>query len=163
MKREEAEYLVTVSDRAGKPYKSYSAGENAYVEIFETIDGKWQGEAVSVFKANQPAASTTWRPDHPGARLIMRVFKGDLIALDQDGKRKIMVVRQLEHSNNRFKLAAHNEAGELQKRHADVNGDPFRWLIASYGTLKSLNAERVRVDELGRPWRVQPEDMQPIQ
>ena len=37
--------------------------------------------------------------------------------------------------------------------HADGN-DPFRWLMASYGTLKNLNAEPVRIDEIGRVWRV---------
>ena len=47
----------------------------------------------------------------------------------------------------------HSSAGDLDKRHADGN-DPFRWLMASYSTLKTLNAEQVRVDEIGRIWRV---------
>jgi hypothetical protein len=30
--------------------------------------------------------------------------------------------------------------------------------MASYNTLKALNAVQVRVDELGRVWRVQPKN-----
>ena len=47
LKPEKPEYLVPVHDRrTGAPYKAYSAGENFCVEIFETADGKWNGEAV---------------------------------------------------------------------------------------------------------------------
>ena len=153
VKTEQPEYLVTLRDKSGKPYKSYSAGENAYVEIFETPEGKWLGEAMLVFRANQADATMKWPEKYPGSRLVMRIFKGDLIALDLDDRRAVMVVRHLDASNNRFKLAEHNEAGNLDKRHADGN-DPFRWLMASYGTLKNLNAEPVRIDEIGRVWRV---------
>ena len=156
IKPEKPEYLVTIRDRSGKPYKSYSAGENAFVEIFETPDGRWRGEAMSVFRANQKDQSLRWPTEFPGARLVMRVFKGDLIALDLSGRRTVMVAHRLDAAANRFKLAPHNEAGNLDQRHAD-GADPFRWLMASYGTLKTMSAERVRVDELGRLWRVRPE------
>jgi CRISPR-associated endonuclease Csn1 len=159
-KAEKPEYLVTVRDKSGNPYKSYSAGENAFVEIFETPDGKWLGEAASIFKANQSDFGLHWPDAHPGARRIMRVFKGDLVALDVKGQRTIMVVHRLDAASNRFKLAAHNETGNLDQRHADEI-DPFRWLMASYGTLKAMNAERVRVDELGRLWRVTPTEAGP--
>ncbi|HVA14366.1 MAG TPA: hypothetical protein VNF99_14030, partial [Stellaceae bacterium] len=155
IKPEKPDYLVPVSDKNGKPYKAYSAGENAFVEIFETADGRWLGEAVSIFKANQPDSRPRWPTTHPGARLVMRVFKGDLIALEYQGRPTIMVVHRLDASANRFKLAAHNEAGNLDQRHADA-ADPFRWLMASYSTLKTMKAERVRADETGRLWRVAP-------
>ena len=49
--------------------------------------------------------------------------------------------------------------GNLDERHNEDNEvDPFRWFMASYNTLKAMNAERVRVDELGRLWRVKPEE-----
>jgi CRISPR-associated endonuclease Csn1 len=156
-KSEKPEYLVTVRDEAGNAYKAYSAGENAFVDIFETRDGKWSGEASSVFKANQPEASPAWRTNQGDARFIMRIHKGDLISVDLEGKRTVMVVHRLDASANRFKLAAHNETGNLDQRHAD-QADPFRWLMASYNTLKAMKAERVRVDELGRPWRIAPDE-----
>jgi CRISPR-associated endonuclease Csn1 len=87
----------------------------------------------------------------------MRVFKNDLLAVDVKGVRTIMVVRQLDAAARRFKLAPHNETGNLQARHdTDNEIDPFRWLIASYNVLKGMNAEPVRVDALGRVWRVNP-------
>ena len=161
IKSEKADYLVPIATQNGQAYKAYSAGENAFVEIFETSDGRWLGEAVSVFKANQIGAQPRWPALYPEARLVMRIFKGDLIALELQGKWTIMVVHRLDAAANRFKLAAHNEAGNLDQRHADPV-DPFRWLMASYNTLKARGAERVRVDELGRPWRVEAEHRQRV-
>jgi CRISPR-associated endonuclease Csn1 len=107
---------------------------------------------VTVFETNQPNGAAQARADgHP----VMRVFKGDLVALEQSGRRMVMRVHRLDAAANRFKLAEHNEAGNLDQRHADAE-DPFRWLMASYGTLKAMNTQKVRVDELGRVWRALP-------
>ncbi len=155
LKPEKPDYLVAVSHGERPHKKAYSSGENAFIDIFETPDGKWRGEATTVFQANEPSHRPRWRSRD--AAFVMRVRKGDLIALDHDGASQVMVVHRLDASASRFKLAAHNETGNLDKRHAEPNDtDPFRWLMASYGTLKERGAERVRVDELGRVWRVSP-------
>jgi CRISPR-associated endonuclease Csn1 len=158
LKPEKPEYLIPIRDRRnGETYKAYSAGENFCVEIYETADGKWNGEAVRRFDANQKGYKPKWRAENPGARLVMRVHKGDLIRLNHDGQSKIMVIHRLEASTQRFKLAAHKETGNLGRRHATNNDiDCFRWLMPCYNTLKLLGAERVRVDELGRVWRAPP-------
>lgn len=156
-KSEKPNYLVSISAADGGAYKAYSAGENAFVDIYETSDGRWAGEATSRFQANHPGYTPRWRSEHPDARFIMRAFKGDLIALELAGVRTVMVVHRLDAAANRFKLAAHNETGNLDQRHTDES-DPFRWLMASYNTLKAMNAERIRADELGRPWRIAPEE-----
>lgn len=155
LKPEKPDYLVAVSHGERPHKKAYSSGENAFIDIFETPDGKWRGEATTVFQANEPSHRPRWRSRD--AAFVMRVRKGDLIALDHDGASQVMVVHRLDASASRFKLAAHNETGNLDKRHAEPSDtDPFRWLMASYGTLKERRAERVRVDELGRVWRVSP-------
>lgn len=156
LKTENLDYLVAVADpKTGAPYKVYSAGENFCVEIFETADGQWRGEAVSRYAANQKGRAPRWRDDHPGAKLAMRIAKGDLIRLEHEGARKVMAVHRLDAAAGRFKLAPHNETGNLDRRHATAQDiDPFRWLMASYGTLKRLGAEQVRVDELGEVRRV---------
>lgn len=158
LKPERPEYLVPIRDRRnGAVYKAYSAGENFCVEVFAMEDGKWGGEAVRRYDANQEAHVPPWRNDRPGARLVMRLHKGDLLRLEHEGQPKIMVVHRLDAAAGRFKLAAHNETGNLDRRHATDNEiDPFRWLMASYATLKRMGAEPVRVDELGRVWRIQP-------
>lgn len=156
LKAEKPEYLVPVADRSGKPYKFYSAGKNAFVEIFELPNGEWHGEAMTVFQANQETSELSWRTEFPGARLVMRVFKGDMIRIDHDGREKIVTVERLEPSAKRLRLAEHNEAGSLQQRHEDKT-DPFDWIFGSYARLKDWNAERVRVDEIGRLWRIPPD------
>lgn len=165
LKKEKPDYLVAIANRnGGEAYKAYSAGENFCVDVFETEDGKWNGEAVRRFDANKQnvGAKTPhapqWRVTHPDAKLVMRIHKGDLIRLEHDGSTRIMVVHRLDAAAGRFKLAEHNETGNLDKRHATDNDvDPFRWLMASYNTLKKRNAIPVRVDELGQVWRVSPD------
>jgi CRISPR-associated endonuclease Csn1 len=164
LKKEKGDYLVPIANRAsGVAYKAYSAGENFCVEVFETADGKWDGEAIRRFDANKKNAgpriahAPQWRNANKDAKLVMRIHKGDLIRLDHEGRTRIMVVHRLDAAAGRFKLADHNETGNLDKRHATDNDiDPFRWLMASYNTLKKLTAVAVRVDELGRVWRVMP-------
>lgn len=165
LKKEKPDYLVPIANKqTGKSYKAYSAGENFCVEIFETANGKWNGEAVRRFDANkQNAGAKTphtpeWRVTYPNAKLAMRIHKGDLIRLEHEGSSRVMVVHRLDAAAGRFKLADHNETGNLDKRHAtNIEIDPFRWLMASYGTLKKMGAVPVRVDELGRVWRISPD------
>jgi CRISPR-associated endonuclease Csn1 len=158
LKPEKPEYLVPIKDRrTGATYKAYSAGENFCVEIYEMPDGTWGGEAIRRFDANQQEYRACWPKENPAARPVMRIHKGDLLRLDHEGQSKIMVVHRLDAAAGRFKLAPHNETGNLDRRHATANEiDPFRWLMASYGTLKKIGAVPVRVDELGRVWRIQP-------
>ena len=152
LKPMDAAFLVPVAADGGTPYKAYAAGENAFVDILETPRGKWVGEAATIFQANDKGWRPAWTADET-LRFVMRVFKGDMIRLERDGRTEIMVVRQLDAASNRFKLAPHNEAGSLQERH-DNPDDPFRWLMASYNTLRQMKAVRVRVDALGTLWRV---------
>ncbi len=129
--------------------KAYAPGENHCVEIYETVSGEWAGEGITVFDAHAVAFRPSWRTGEPTARLVMRVHKGDLIEADFDGARKVYRAYRLEPSAKRLRLAAHNESGALEKRHAD-EADPFRWVFATYARLKEAKASRVRVDALGR-------------
>ena len=86
----------------------------------------------------------------------MRVHKGDLVALEEGGGQTVYRVVRLSISNKILYLAPHNEAGELAKRHDD-NDDPFRWNFASFGKLKAVKAQRLRIDVLGR-FYLAPED-----
>lgn len=148
---EDPAFTVSIANReSGQPYKAYAAGKNLFVDIIEADDGRWIGRAVTRFQANQRGNEIAAL----GGKPIMRIFKGDLIALDVKGVRTVMVVRQLRQSV--CLLAPHNETGNLQARHeTDNQVDPFRWSMPSYSTLKSLGARLVRVDELGRVWNVQ--------
>ncbi|MGH6680342.1 MAG: hypothetical protein ACREDL_15775, partial [Bradyrhizobium sp.] len=91
----------------------YIPGENAFVDLLELPDGKWAGEALSFFRANRDGAKRRRPISHSAAQFVTRLFKGDLIALDLKGQRAVMIVHRLDAANNRFKLAAHNEAGNF--------------------------------------------------
>lgn len=129
--------------------KAYVPGDNHRIEIYELPDGQWAGEGVTVFDANQPGYAPAWRAAHPGAKLVMRVHNGDLIEADFGQGQRIYQVCVLDAGNNRLRLAAHNEAGSLGKRHGD-EGDPFRYEIKAYSRLKAASARRMRIDAIGR-------------
>ncbi len=95
LKPEKPEYLVAVCDKAGEPYKFYSAGENAYVDIVKAPDGRWRGGGGhTVFDANRPnRRATDVAASRSDAPLVMRVFKGDLLRIDHTGSSKIVMRR----------------------------------------------------------------------
>lgn len=140
---------VKVVEHGGGFRKAYSAGDNHCIEIYELPDGSWRGEGVTVFDANRPEFYPAWRGRHPDAKLALKVHNGDLIEADFGDGRTIYRVCRLEASNNRLRLAPHNEAGSLAERHSDPD-DPFRYAIKSYGPLKKARARRMRVDPIGR-------------
>jgi len=154
-KKEKPEYLVPIKDKEGAAYKAYSSGENLFVELYETSDGKWHGEPVTVFQANQKGYEPGWHSQFPEAKFIMRIYKGDLLKIHHDGLEKIVKVVRLSPSNNIFYLVQHNEAGSFPARHSNTD-DPFRWVFGSYGKIKEWDATLVRVDELGTVWKFQP-------
>jgi CRISPR-associated endonuclease Csn1 len=156
-KAEKPEYLVAVRDRTGTPYKAYSAGENAFVDILQSEQGRWIARATTVFQANQKSGTPGWPLDESTVRFVMRVFKGDMLRIDHEGRSKIVKIVRLSPSNNVLYLVEHHEAGVFQARHDDED-DPFRWIFANFDKLREWNAERVRVDELGRLWRVRPDE-----
>jgi CRISPR-associated endonuclease Csn1 len=148
--------FVTIKDRrTGAPYKAVIPGENHHIDIVEGPDGKWVGFAATVFAANQKGLAPAWKEALPGAKLIMRVHKGDMIELtDKDGVRRIKRVVRLEISANRLRLAEHLEAGALQDRHEkkkeEFKRDPFEWDFATISKMKDRGAHLVYVDEIGR-------------
>src|SRR6185437_11185802 len=130
-KAEKPEYLVSIRDKSGRVYKTYSAGENAFVDILESPEGKWIARATTVFQANQKNEKPSWQKDGGEARFVMRVFKGDMLRIDHEGKNKIVKIVRLSPSNNVLYLVEHNEAGVFQARHDDKD-DPFRWVFANF-------------------------------
>lgn len=147
--KKEASTVAIKNRRNGRIYKALVPGDNHHIDIVQMRDGSWQGFAATVFDVNQKDWRPEWERNKLGGKLVMRLHKGDTIEVDHEGQRKIMVVHRLSPSNNILYLAAHNEGGELAKRHADSD-DLFRWDFANIGGLKSRSARRVRVDSMGR-------------
>ena len=128
--------------------KIQALSDNHRIEIFE-LNGKWKGETVSVFDANQPGFNSSWRCVHPDAKPVMRLHKGDLIEADFGSGRIVYRVCRLEAAAKRLRLAPHNEAGSLDSRHADAE-DPFSYELKAYSKLQAADAIKVRVNPIGQ-------------
>lgn len=133
--------------------KTYVLGNNHRIEIYETPDGEWKGEGVSVFDANQADFTPKWKLENPEAKLAIRAHNGDLIEADFGKGLEIFKVCQLRPSASLLVLAKHNEGGSLDKRHED-KADSFQYKFASYPRLKQANAIRVIVDPIGQVQRM---------
>jgi CRISPR-associated endonuclease Csn1 len=156
LKTKDQKYLLQLSKKGeNAAYKAYAADSNLFMEIYERTDGEWGGEAVTVYQANTKGTILRWPSDNPGARLVMRVYKDDLIRIDHDGERKIVRVVRLEPSAKRIRLAESIESGSLEDRNK-TDKDPFEWIFGYYHRLKEWNARPVRVNELGKVKLIHP-------
>lgn len=135
-----------------EPYKAYKGDSNYCYEIFRTEGGKWDGRVVSSFEAqgkdyqafmrSSRFRTTTWS----GEDLVMRIVRGDMVAIDEDSQRRIMYVPNF--SEGQIALAEHFEANvEARRRDKD---DEFRMIYKTPGSIKALRARRVFVDPVGR-------------
>lgn len=156
LKTKDPKYLLSLSKKGENiPYKAYAADSNLFMEIFEKPDGEWDGEAVTFHQANQESYILRWPANHPGSKLLMRVYKDDLIRIEHEGERKIARVVRLEPSQGRIRLAPDRESGSLEDRNKSPN-DPFRWIFGQYDRLKRWKARPVRVNETGNVKSISP-------
>jgi len=147
----EAGYISIKDRQTGQPYRAVIAGENHHIDVVEDYDGILKGVATTIFEANQENRVQGWRVKYPLAKFVMRIHKGDLIQIkDDDGIARIKKVVRLEIKDKRIRVAGHNEAGTLQKRHEDPD-DPFRWDAPPFASFKERNCKLYKIDELGKP------------
>ena len=71
---------IPIKDGSGKIYKGYKGDSNHCIEVWKLADGSWKSIALSTFDANKNGLGHT-RP-HPTAKLLMRLFKKDAVALE---------------------------------------------------------------------------------
>ncbi|MCR9196737.1 MAG: hypothetical protein NXH88_18515, partial [Hyphomonas sp.] len=134
-------YTVRISHGEGHFEKAYVPGSNHRIEIYETPDGRWRGEGVSVFDANRSSFEPRWPAEHPGAELRLRLHKGDTFSADFGEGRKHYIVRKLSPANNRIEFVSDHQAGKV---------DSSGYMQAAYSKLKTAGARRVGVDPIGR-------------
>lgn len=150
--------LIAIHDRDGKAYKGYKGDANYRYDVWETLDGKWHSEVVSMFDAHQPGWQSAFHAGHPAARRVLRLQQNDMVAYEHP-KDGYTIARVVKFSGDRVYFAPHKETGKLKERDADKN-DPFRYLSKSANGLKEIFCRQVRVDELGRVFDPGPQDME---
>jgi len=79
-----------------------------------------------------------WRKNDSHAKLVMRLFKRDTIAYEENGEYKVAVITN---------IATHGQLGMLGLMQANVEGNHPKKMP---GALQKLNARKVYVDEIGR-------------
>ncbi|PKQ10603.1 MAG: type II CRISPR RNA-guided endonuclease Cas9 [Alphaproteobacteria bacterium HGW-Alphaproteobacteria-1] len=133
-----------VSVPAQVPIKAYQGGSNHVFEIWRLPDGRIEAQVITTFEAHSMEGEK--RP-HPAAKRLLRVHKGDMVALERDGRTVIGHVQQMHIKNGLF-IVPHNEAN-ADARNSD-NTDPFKWIQIAARPAIAAGIRRVAVDEIGR-------------
>ncbi len=140
--------MILLKDKAGKEYKAYAGDSNWAYEIYEKPDGKWGGEIINRFDANQKRIKRKWKKDHPIAPLIMRLQINDMVVWQDENKQTNRIMRVQKISDRIVVLADHFEANTDQ-RDRDRN-DKFSFIRKSPDALRKLEVRQIHVSPAGR-------------
>jgi len=147
--------VIPIEDDSGKQYKAYKGDSNWGMEIYEypaghARAGKWQGQLISRFDANQREfkPGETFRP-HPAARLVMRLQINDCVEMchRRDGQGKNLY-RLQKVSSGVLVFAEIHEANVARRDGSRT--DPYSYTRISPGNLQSREARKVHISPSGR-------------
>lgn len=143
---EERLAVLPIRDRrSGEPYRYVKGDGNFCYEIFRKPDGSWDGEVISTFKANKRGFSESKTSAQSGAPLVMRIHKGDMVAIDENGAPRY--VRVVSFSDGKIMLAGHTEADAAARSRS--HDDDFKLMYVSVRRLRELCGRLVGVNVLG--------------
>lgn len=141
---EERLSVIPIHDRRnGKPYRYVKGDGNYCYEIFRKPDGRWGGEVISSFEANQNSFIASPDTAQNGMPLVMRICKDDVLAIERDGKTVHMRVAYF--TSGTIAMIA------LQEANADarIRAKELNYFFKTPSTLKPLRARTVGVNILG--------------
>ncbi|MFQ5673480.1 MAG: type II CRISPR RNA-guided endonuclease Cas9 [Nitrospinales bacterium] len=121
-------------------------GQVHHVAFWRLPDGKIAAKGLSLFEANQKNKGDP-RP-HPAAKLILKIHKGDMLRLKDQGKEKTVRVVSLSPENKQLWVTEHQEGGALMTRYTKDKEKVFIFL--SFSKLKESQVRKIHVDALGR-------------
>lgn len=141
--------LIPIRDKGGRVYKGFKGDSNAYYDIYERQDGEWVGCIVSTMDANRPGFIPEMAEE--GLRHVMRLFRGDMVELEDAGVRKIYYLVRI--SEKQFAFAEHAQAN-VDSRNRD-KADPFAFLYkCSPAALRKAGVRLLHVTPAGKVIRV---------
>lgn len=144
--KEERLSVIPIHDRRnGTAYRFVKGDGNYCYEIFRRDDGRWDGEVISVYRANCKGYTDFPQLSQAGRPLVMRLHKGDSIAIQNGDRCKVM--RIAKFSEGMIALVEHHEAN-VDARTRDKTSN-FKYMFKSPSALKPLRARLVGVDMLG--------------
>lgn len=128
----------------GEVYRAVKTDGNYCFVVTMDKKGKWKGETISRFDANQMKQPQAAQPNE-----VMRLYINDLIMIEKEGT--IMTFRVVKLSGGKVTLVEPHEAGDLKRRDANKE-DPLKYWSPGASTLQELKARRVHVTLEGRRW-----------
>lgn len=135
--------LIPIKDRQGHVYKGFKGAGNAYYSIHQDPTDKWVGRIVSTFEAN----SSGGEEDLRAFPLLTRLFRHDMLEIQDNGERKIVYVVKI--SREQIALAEHFESN-VDKRARDKRS-PFNLIYkGSLSTLQACQAKPISVSPTGK-------------
>lgn len=140
------------AEAGDKPYKAVKGDGNYCYEIFETPDGKWDGEIITRFAANTneyreySKSKNFFKKTFSGKPLVMRIQINDTVQLDSPMQNQPIIYRVQLVSTAFIVLAAINESNVDARIRSKSIVDFVRKTPSS---LRATNAKKVFVDELG--------------
>ncbi|UWQ16168.1 type II CRISPR RNA-guided endonuclease Cas9 [Jannaschia sp. M317] len=123
---------------AQDPIKAYQGGSNHVFEIWREPNGKIQPRVITTFEAH--AEESPKHKRHPAAKRLLRVHKGDMVALERDGRTIIGHVQKMDIANGLF-ITPHNEANAAERK---------CWIQIAARPAVASGIRSVSVDEIGR-------------
>lgn len=137
--------MIGIKDKNGKTYKYYESGENLFCDIYCKSpwdeNAGWSMEIINSYEAHQKDFVPNWKKEYPMAKLIMRLFKNDVVAITTDGEREY---RRIKKMTGNIVYLRKIFIARKQKGFEDI-GEQY-----SANTLKTANARKAGIDIIGR-------------
>lgn len=142
---EERLSVIPIRDRrSGKPYRFVKGDGNFCYEVFRKPDGRWDGEVISVFEANQNGFAASSTVAQNGMPLVMRIHKGDVLALEPT-EAVCSYKRVAKFSEGMIALVDCQEANV----DARTRNKSLKYFFKAPSALKALKARIVGINILG--------------
>lgn len=133
--------VIKIKDKSGRDYKAFAGGNNICVEIYE-VDGVRKSEVIQLFDAAQKGFMPEWMKEYPNGKLLMRLFKGDVIGYLENRKYKYCVIKGINCAASNLKLTPINKIG-------DEFRIGFKSLFGKDLEKKELNAKQFNISITG--------------
>jgi CRISPR-associated endonuclease Csn1 len=149
--------VIGIKNKQGQVYKYYSKGSNYCYEIYKNAKGKYEGELISTYIANQKEYQLFMqdkarfnKQTFSGNALIMRLVAGDMLKVtDEQSKDKIVFIQKMTKGSLCFN--EHFESNCAARAGAKVVGNALVMQTASPATLiTKWKAKKVLVNPIGK-------------
>lgn len=143
---EERLTVIPIRDRRnGEPYRFVKGDGNYCYEIFRKADGRWDGEVISTFEANQHGFEESPTTARNGASLVMRIRKDDVLAVER--AEEVRYMRVAKFSEGMIAMVELREANVDARTRDKSSG--LKYFFKSPSALRALRSRVVGVNILG--------------